>query len=134
MYIIQPLLAWVVAQILKLIVEGWRNKKIDPRRILGAGGMPSSHAALTVALTTALWKDLGIGEPVVAVAFIFTLIVLHDAAGVRQEAGKQAALLNIIIEELNKPITDQRLKELLGHTPLQVLAGALLGFFIGFYL
>ncbi|MGI5875571.1 MAG: divergent PAP2 family protein [Dethiobacteria bacterium] len=133
MYITQPLLAWALAQILKLIVEGWKDKKIDFRRIIGSGGMPSSHAAVTVALTTNLWKSLGIGDPIVAVSLIFTLIVIYDAAGIRQAAGKQAALLNMIIEELNKPITDHRLKELLGHTPTQVLAGSLLGFLLGFY-
>jgi acid phosphatase family membrane protein YuiD len=133
MYIVPPIIAWVVAQALKVAIEGWRNRKVDFRRIVGSGGMPSSHAAVAVALTTVLWKNFSIHEPVVAVALIFTFIVIYDATGVRRAAGNQAAVLNIIIDELNKPISDVRLVELLGHTPTQVFAGSLLGFFIGFY-
>ncbi|RJR20815.1 MAG: divergent PAP2 family protein [Desulfobacteraceae bacterium] len=135
MYLLKPLMAWFIAQVLKIIIEAFKNKKINFKRITGAGGMPSSHAALTVALTTALWKDFGISNPLVAVAIVFTLVVLYDATGVRRASGKQAAVLNLIIDELmqHKSLTDKRLKELLGHTPLQVLAGILLGFLVGFY-
>jgi acid phosphatase family membrane protein YuiD len=136
MYLLKPLIAWFIAQVLKIIIEAFKkNKRINFKRITGAGGMPSSHAALTVALSTALWKDFGINNPLVAVAVVFTLVVLYDATGVRRAAGKQAAVLNLIIDELmrHKPLTDKRLKELLGHTPLQVLAGILLGFLVGFY-
>lgn len=136
MYILSAALAWLTAQLLKILVEGWKNKKFDFKRLWGPGGMPSSHAAATVALTVSLIKDLGVKEPVVAVAVVFTAIVLYDAAGVRRETGKQAEVLNRIIDELlhHKHITDERLKELLGHTPSQVLMGSLLGFFYGFYL
>jgi acid phosphatase family membrane protein YuiD len=136
MYLLKPLLAWLMAQVIKIIIEAFRNKKVDFKRIAGAGGMPSSHAALTVALTSALWKDFGPNNPLVAVTAVFTLIVLYDAAGVRRAAGKQAAVLNLIIEELtlHKQLSEKRLKELLGHTPLQVLAGILLGILVGYYL
>jgi acid phosphatase family membrane protein YuiD len=135
MYLLKPLLAWLMAQVIKIIIEACRNKKVDFKRIAGAGGMPSSHAALTVALTSALWKDFGPNNPLVAVTAVFTLIVLYDAAGVRRAAGKQAAVLNLIIEELtlHKQLSEKRLKELLGHTPLQVLAGILLGILVGYY-
>jgi acid phosphatase family membrane protein YuiD len=135
MYLLKPLLAWLMAQVIKIIIEAFRNKKVDFKRIAGAGGMPSSHAALTAALTAALWKDFGPNNPLVAVAVVFTLIVLYDAAGVRRAAGKQAAVLNLIIEELtlHKQLSEKRLKELLGHTPLQVLAGILLGILVGYY-
>jgi acid phosphatase family membrane protein YuiD len=135
MYLLKPLLAWLMAQVIKIIIEAFRNKKVDFKRIAGAGGMPSSHAALTVALTSALWKDFGPNNPLVAVTAVFTLIVLYDAAGVRRAAGKQAAVLNLIIEELtlHKQLSEKRLKELLGHTPLQVLAGILLGILVGYY-
>jgi uncharacterized protein len=136
MYFIKPLLAWLIAQVLKIIIEAVKNRRINFKRIIGAGGMPSSHAALTVALTTSLWKDLGPNDPIVAIALIFTMVVLYDAAGVRRAAGKQAAVLNKIIDELihHKPLSDKRLMEFLGHTPLQVLGGIALGFLVGFFL
>ncbi len=138
MYIFKPIIAWIIAQLIKVIIEGWQNKKVDFKRLTGSGGMPSSHAAMAVALTSSLWKDFGPQEPVVAVASIFTLIVLYDATGVRRAAGEQAAVLNVIIVELKKhsrPLqVEERMKELIGHTPLQVLMGALLGFFVGYYL
>jgi len=136
MYLIKPLLAWLIAQVLKIIIEAVKNKRFNFKRIIGAGGMPSSHAALTVALTTSLWKDFGANDPIVAIALIFTLVVLYDAAGVRRAAGKQAAVLNKIVDELiqHKSFTDKRLMEFLGHTPLQVLGGIALGFLVGFFL
>ena len=136
MYFLKPLLAWFIAQVLKIIIEAVKNRRINFKRIIGAGGMPSSHAALTVALTTSLWKDFGANDPMVAIALIFTLVVLYDAAGVRRAVGRQAVVLNKIIEELiqHKPVTDKRLMEFLGHTPLQVLGGIALGLLVGFFL
>ncbi len=135
MYLLQALIAWLLAQLLKIGIEAFKYKRINWRRIAGSGGMPSTHASITVALTTALWRDFGIHDPLVAISFVFTLIVLYDAAGVRRAAGKQAAVLNKIVDELmqHKHVTDKRLKELLGHTPLQVFAGILLGFLVGYY-
>lgn len=133
MFLVRPFLAWLIAQLLKILLDGLSKKRFDFRRLVGAGGMPSSHAAITVALTTQIGREVGIGEPVFAVALIFTLVVIYDAAGVRQAAGRQAAVLNKILDELmvQKKITDTRLKELLGHTPIEVMVGALLGFAIG---
>ncbi len=133
MYFIPPVVAWIVAQSLKVLIEFFRLRRLHRERLLGSGGMPSSHAAAAVALTTVLWKDFGIHEPIVAVTLTFTLIVLYDAAGVRWETGRQAQIINKIIDELmqTKQITNERLKELLGHTPLQVMVGSLLGFVIG---
>ncbi len=134
MYFIPPVIAWIIAQALKVLIEALRQGKFNRQRVFGSGGMPSSHAAASVALTTALWRDFGIHDPIVALALTFTLIVLYDAAGVRWETGRQAQIINKIIDELmqTKQITNERLKELLGHTPLQVLVGSLLGLLIGF--
>lgn len=135
MYLYYPILAFVLAQILKLIVEMVKDGRIDFRRIVDAGGMPSAHAAGTVALCTALWRDLGVHSPVVAVAITFTLVVLYDAAGIRRAAGRQAVVLNKIVDELmhHKHVREERLKELLGHTPLEVIMGIILGIVIGIY-
>ncbi|MEL7563967.1 MAG: divergent PAP2 family protein [Dehalobacterium sp.] len=133
-YLLKSLLAWFVSQLVKLIIESVMKKKIDITRIMEAGGMPSSHAALTVTLTVSLWRDFGINDPLVGAAAVFTLVILYDAVGIRRAAGKHAAILNKITEELlyHKPLTDKRLKELLGHTPFQVFAGVVLGLFLGF--
>ena len=133
MYIIRPLIALVLAQIIKIIIESLRQKRFDFKRIMGTGGMPSSHAAITVALTTQIGKNLGVETPIFAVALVFTLVILYDAAGIRRAAGKQAVVLNKILDEIivNKKVPDSRLKELLGHTPIEVVIGGLLGFFVG---
>lgn len=135
MFFFRPLLALAIAQIIKILIYGWMNKRFDFRRLLGAGGMPSSHAALTVALTTQIGKEVGISEPIFAVALVFTLVVLYDAAGVRRAAGKQAAILNKIVDEImaHQRIEETRLKELLGHTPFEVLVGVILGFIVGWW-
>lgn len=134
MYFIPPVVAWITAQVIKVLIETLRQGKFNRQRLFGSGGMPSSHAAAAVALTTSLWRDFGFHNPLVAVALTFTLIVLYDAADVRWETGRQAQFINKIIDELmqTKQITNERLKELLGHTPLQVLVGSLLGLLIGF--
>jgi len=133
LYIIRPLIALVLAQIIKIIIESLRQKRFDFKRIMGTGGMPSSHAAITVALTTQIGKNLGVETPIFAVALVFTLVILYDAAGIRRAAGKQAVVLNKILDEIivNKKVPDSRLKELLGHTPIEVVIGGLLGFFVG---
>jgi len=134
-FFVRPLVALFIAQIFKIIIYGWKNKRFDFRRLVGAGGMPSSHAAFTVALTTQLGKDVGVDGPVFAIALVFTMVVLYDAAGVRRAAGKQAAILNTIMEEVmaHKKIEEARLKELLGHTPFEVLVGVVLGFLVGWW-
>jgi acid phosphatase family membrane protein YuiD len=127
------LLSWLVAQALKVLIILIETRKIDFSRFIGAGGMPSAHAATVVSLTTAIARTNGIDSPMFAVAFTVALVVMYDAAGVRLAAGKQARVLNKIIEnwDKNKPdLFGEELKELIGHTPFQVIVGALLGFLI----
>lgn len=126
------LLAWFIAQLLKVVFTLIFNKKLDIRRFIGAGGMPSSHSALVVSLATSVGRFEGYDSPIFALALTFSLIVMYDAAGVRRAAGKQAAVLNEILEQIqtSRSISEEKLKELLGHTPIEVIAGALLGFII----
>jgi acid phosphatase family membrane protein YuiD len=126
------LLAWFIAQLLKVILTFIFNRKFDIRRFIGAGGMPSSHSALVVSLATSVGRFEGYDSPMFALALTFSLIVMYDAAGVRRAAGKQAAVLNEILEQIHtsRSVSEEKLKELLGHTPIEVIAGAVLGFLI----
>ncbi|MBE9057559.1 divergent PAP2 family protein [Sphaerospermopsis sp. LEGE 08334] len=124
------LVACFVAQGLKLIVEVIKHQKVDLRVLVTTGGMPSAHSALVTALAAGVGQTIGWSSPDFAVAAVFAIIVMYDAAGVRQAAGKQARILNQMIDELfhEKPdFFQDRLKELLGHTPVQVIAGSALG-------
>lgn len=125
-------LACLIAQFLKLVIEVARNGKVSLRYLVTTGGMPSAHSALVGALATGVGQTLGWSSPDFAIACLFAVIVMYDAAGVRQAAGKQARILNQMIEELfrqGKDLGDEgeRLKELLGHTPFQVFVGLSLG-------
>lgn len=125
-------IGWFVAQALKIVLT-WDNKRFDFRRIIGSGGMPSSHAAFVVSLAMAVGFEMGFSSPVFAVAGVMAFVVMYDATGVRRSAGQQAAILNKIvdsIQESDMPKTEKRLKELLGHTPIEVFAGAILGIII----
>ncbi len=126
-------IAWFIAQMLKIMLTFYSSKKIDLTRFVGSGGMPSSHTSFVMALSTSIGRMYGWDSAIFAVALCFAFVVMYDAAGVRRAAGNQARILNIIIEDLahNKPIANERLKELIGHTPKEVLAGAVLGIFIG---
>ncbi|MGL4345733.1 MAG: divergent PAP2 family protein [Cellulosilyticaceae bacterium] len=126
------LLSWFVAQLLKVIITLVNEKRLDFEKLISSGGMPSSHSSFTVALAVAVGQLHGYDTALFAVAAVFSFVVMYDAANVRLEAGKQAALLNKIIETMQDPnvTLDVRLKELLGHTPLQVAAGAILGIVI----
>lgn len=128
--------AWLSAQILKFPVNILMYGKLDLKRLIGSGGMPSSHSALVMALAVSVGKNLGWDSPLFAVAAVTAGIVMYDAAGVRRAAGKQAEVLNQIIEELyqGSHISPERLKELIGHTPFEVLMGATLGAFFGLFL
>ncbi|MGF1603652.1 MAG: divergent PAP2 family protein [Thermosynechococcaceae cyanobacterium] len=122
--------ASLTAQLLKLIIEFAINRKINFRVLLETGGMPSSHSALVTALATAVGLASGWDSVEFAIATIFAIIVMYDAAGVRQAAGKQARILNQIVDEMfqeNPEFNEDRLKELLGHTPVQVIVGSILG-------
>ena len=129
---------WFVAQVLKTLIHAWVNKGFDPERLIGSGGMPSSHASTVCALASASGKLYGVGSPVFAITAILAVIVMHDAMGVRLETGKQARLLNQILDSFKtlegKKLTEEKLKEFVGHTPLQVLMGAILGILIGLFM
>ncbi|MEB3830546.1 divergent PAP2 family protein [Phormidium sp. CCY1219] len=123
-------LACLLAQTTKLIIELARNRKFNFRVLVETGGMPSAHSALVTALATGIGQTVGWNSTEFALATIFAIIVMYDAAGVRQAAGKQARILNQIVDEIfqeDHEFNENRLKELLGHTPFQVIVGALLG-------
>lgn len=124
--------AWFIAQILKMIITFYKTKRIDLTRFVGAGGMPSSHTSFVMSLATSFGKIYGWSSPLFAMSVCFAIIVMYDAAGVRRAAGYQAKVLNMIIDDLthHKPLGNERLKELLGHTPKEVFAGAILGIII----
>lgn len=130
------LLACLTAQGLKVVIELIRDRKINFRYLVTTGGMPSAHSALVGALATAIGQSMGWSSPDFAIACLFAIIVMYDAAGVRQAAGKQAKLLNQITEELFQDghnFNEEKLKELLGHTPFQVLVGLILGIAISMF-
>lgn len=125
------LIGWFVAQVLK-IVFSW-DKGFDFKRIVGSGGMPSSHASFVMALTFAVGFKEGFDSALFAVSAVFSFVVMYDAAGVRRAAGQQAAILNRIVSDLinsDYSHTHKKLKELVGHTPVEVMAGAVLGIII----
>mgnify|MGYP003184590946 FL=1 len=132
-YIIVPILVWFFIQLFKFLYDLVTTKKINFKRILQAGGMPSSHSGVVVSLTTMIGKSAGINSPLFAVSVIFSLVVMYDAAGVRRAAGKQAKLLNKIVETpgLTGVQVHEKLVEVLGHSPKEVLAGALIGLIVG---
>ncbi|PSR16874.1 acid phosphatase [filamentous cyanobacterium CCP3] len=133
--LIVALIACFTAQVLKAFIELVRHRKLNLRVMVGTGGMPSAHSALVTALACGIGQTLGWSSPLFAATSVFSIIVMYDAAGVRQAAGKQAKVLNQIIDELfqEKPeIREDRLKELLGHTPFQVIAGSILGVMISY--
>lgn len=132
-YIIVPLLTWFFIQTFKVIWELIITKKFNFKRILGAGGMPSSHTAIVTTLTTMVGRSQGINSPIFAICLIFSLVVMYDATGVRREAGKQAKILNQIVNTPNLSNVEVRdkLVEALGHTPIQVFVGAIIGIIVG---
>ncbi len=128
------LVAWFSAQLIKVALTLMLQKKFDVHRFVGSGGMPSSHSSFLCAVSTAVGFQEGFSSSLFAVSVCFTMVVMYDAAGVRRAAGKQAAVLNRIIDDMfknGKGWDDEKLKELIGHTPVQVFAGALLGVLVG---
>lgn len=127
---------WLVAQVLKTAIDTCINKSFNAERLTGSGGMPSSHSATVCALATASGIQFGGGSFQFAVSAILAIIVMYDARGVRRETGIQAQIINEMIDffkNMGKPLSyEEKLKEFIGHTPLQVLAGAILGIAIGF--
>lgn len=132
-YIYVPFFLWFGIQLFKLIYDLVTTKKFNFKRIMGAGGMPSSHSAVVAGLATLVGKSEGVGSPIFAISFLFAFIVMYDACGVRRAAGKQAALLNKLVETpgLTGIQVSERLVEVLGHTPIQVFVGALIGIVVG---
>ena len=133
--LINALYAWLVAQVIKTIIYGIVNKSLDFQRLFGDGGMPSGHSATVTALATTAALSYGLASPIFAVSFILAIIVMHDAMGVRLEAGKHAKAINEQMGLLGSDIApEEKLQEFLGHTPLQVCFGAILGFVISLIL
>jgi len=127
------LLSSFTAQLIKVIATLIRTGRFDFSRLVGTGGMPSAHSASVMTLTTMVGLSQGFDSPLFGVVAFFSLITMYDAAGVRKAAGEQARVLNVILDEIMKghPISNVELKELLGHTPKEVLTGALMGIAIG---
>lgn len=126
--------AWIIAQTIKVLIGVIREKKFDFRWLVGTGGMPSSHAAGASCLAAAVGIHDGLDSVYFALAAAFAIVVMFDAQGVRRATGKQARILNKITEDIywQGRIHENRLRELIGHTPVEVLAGALLGITIAF--
>jgi uncharacterized protein len=135
-FLLAPLVAWAIAQASKVILTSWRQRRLNLRVLAETGGMPSSHAAIVMGMTTAVGKHAGVSSAAFAIALIFSFVVMYDAAGLRRAAGRQAAILNRLVEDLvhMRGMQEQKLRELLGHTPIEVVVGALLGIGVGLIL
>ncbi len=122
-------LAWLIAQVIKIIIDLIKSKTIDWRLITSSGGMPSSHSSFVTSLATSVGIIRGFDSLEFAITFVLCMVVMYDAAGVRRAAGKQAAVINDIADIMENYgfQMDENLKELLGHTPVEVAAGAILG-------
>ena len=136
--IIAPVIAWLTAQVLKLITYACVEKKFRIERLFGDGGMPSGHSATVTALAVVCGWECGFGSPIFAISVILAVIVMHDASGVRLETGKQnytikqiADIINAMFVDPNVEVRTEKLKEFVGHTPLQVILGSILGACVG---
>jgi acid phosphatase family membrane protein YuiD len=132
-YLLPAILAWAIAQALKLLLTSVHQRRLYLRALADTGGMPSSHSAIVMGLTTAIGRYDGLSSPTFAIALIFSIVVMYDAQGVRRAAGRQAEVLNRLIEDVfaQRGVREERLRELIGHTPFQVLVGAALGVAVG---
>ncbi len=129
--IVLSLIALFLAQFLKIPFGYIVTKKIDFNRLFETGGMPSSHSSFIVSLAVGIGRISGFDSPLFALSFVFAGIVMYDAMGIRRAAGEHAKLLNLILSSDNKFKLDVKLKELLGHTPFEVLGGLILGILVG---
>jgi acid phosphatase family membrane protein YuiD len=122
----------LIAQVMKVVEDSLRHRRLDLRRLATSGGMPSSHTALVLSLTTVIGSKRGLNSPEFAISAIFSVVVMYDATGVRRAAGHQARVLNRMIDDLfhREGIKEERLRELIGHTPVEVIAGGLLGILV----
>ncbi len=131
-------ISWVAAQVIKAILNLIQTGEFKLERLFGSGGMPSSHSACVCALTLSIARSVGLGSIEFALSFILAVVVMYDAMGVRRSAGEHSRILNEMMRQKNKDETvasfvnkkQKELKEALGHTPLEVLSGALLGILI----
>ncbi|MCI8309823.1 MAG: divergent PAP2 family protein [Clostridia bacterium] len=132
-YIYIPCVLWFLIQLFKLLTDLVKTKKFNFKRILGAGGMPSSHSAVVTSIATLIGKYEGVDTSIFALSLIVAFVVMYDACGVRRAAGKQATLLNKLIETpgLTRVQISEKLVEVLGHTPIQVFVGATIGIIVG---
>lgn len=130
-FLVTGISSWLIAQVLKTIIHAIINKKIDFGRLMGDGGMPSGHSATVTSLMVMTGLQFGTASFEFALAFLFATVVCHDAMGVRLETGKQAVLLNDLVEAFeiftSQDLPEVKLKEFVGHTPIQVFAGVFLG-------
>jgi acid phosphatase family membrane protein YuiD len=135
-FLLAPLVAWTIAQVAKVTLTSMRQRRLNLRVLAETGGMPSSHTAIVMGMTTAVGKYAGVSSAAFAIALIFSFVVMYDAAGLRRAAGRQAAILNRLVEDLvhMRGMQEQRLRELLGHTPFEVLVGAAIGIGVGLIL
>lgn len=131
--IVVPILVWFCIQTFKTITDLCINKKLNVKRIMGAGGMPSSHSAVVTSLAVLIGKEYGFSSGMFAMSVVFAFVVMYDAAGVRRAAGKQAAVLNKILATpgMTSLEVQEKLVEILGHTPIQVFVGAIIGIIVG---
>jgi uncharacterized protein len=135
-FLLAPLVAWTIAQAAKVLLTSFRQRRLNLRVLAETGGMPSSHSAIVMGLTAAVGKYAGVSSAAFAIALIFTFVVMYDAAGLRRAAGRQAEVLNRLVDDLvhMRGVQEQRLRELLGHTPLEVFVGAAIGLAVGLIL
>jgi acid phosphatase family membrane protein YuiD len=126
-------LGWMVASLLKILVNWHRTRRVDFRYLTSLGGMPSAHSAMVSALATSVGLSEGFGSTIFVVTLFFALVIMFDASTVRRAAGLQARLLNQVVEVMLKEhhLPTQKLKEILGHTRMEVFAGMLVGVAIG---
>lgn len=134
--IIIAVTSWAIAQIIKIIIDLIRNKTLNFKLITSSGGMPSSHSSFVTALACAVGFKEGFNSTIFAITFVLSMIVMYDASGVRRAAGKQAEVLNIFISNFEKHgiKIDSKLKELLGHSPIEVFVGAILGIIVTIFM
>jgi len=130
--LIAALIAWVIAQTLKIPIEFLQTHRWNWALLVQPGGMPSSHSALIVGITHGIGLSVGFGTPLFALAFAISMIVIYDATGIRRQAGKHAELINAMINDLaaGNPLKEEQLREVLGHTPLEALGGIVLGLLV----
>ena len=127
-FIIIPFISLIVSQIIKFIIESIKHRKSCFKRLFaGSGGMPSTHSSFVSSLATSVYFEVGATSILFAITLVFSLVIIYDSMGVRYEAGKQAEVLNDIVEKMNFPKNIKELKEKVGHKPIEVLCGVIVG-------